>query len=268
MTQFTYSRNTSLVISPSIMFEAACDLNTAERLNIAADELVGSTSCRPINFHINTPFALYLDVIYFPNHYRNKIRSTSGKSEAREFLKDKYQWNNRLIDSIEWDIVSSFISKQTYATRKTMTKYSHRWMLSNSKTIDNHIICSYCHQSEDNLDHDHFLTCNDSDERKEVRIKRFQQLLTQLQTPIALTSTLIKVIKTAYREQHQSTSQIPLTQQDIIGWNHFIRGRISKEPTNTMTNFCQTLIQTKQRFTGIGWTKAVIKFMLEIHVYE
>ena len=62
-----------------------CDLTTAERLNIAADELVGCTSSQPINSHINTPFALYLDGIYLPNHYRNKIRSTSGKSEARYF---------------------------------------------------------------------------------------------------------------------------------------------------------------------------------------
>ena len=144
----------------------ACNLTTAERLNIAADEVVGSTSCRPIHSHINTPFALYLDGIYIPNHYRNKIRSSSGESEAREFLKDKYQWNNRLIDSIEWDIVSSFISKQTYATRKTMTKYSHRWLLSNSKTIDNQIICPYCHQTEENFDHDHFLTCNDSEKKR------------------------------------------------------------------------------------------------------
>ena len=141
-------------------------------------------------------------------------------------------------------------------------------MLSNSKTIDNQIICPYCHQSEESLDHDHFLICNDSFERKEVRIKSFQQLLIQLQTPIALTSTLIKGIKTAYREQHQSPSQLPLTQQDIIGRNHFIRGRISKELTNTMTTFYQTLIQPKQRFTGIVWTKAVVKSMLERHVYK
>ena len=188
---------------------------------------------------------------------------------AREFLKDKYQSNNRMIDSIEWDIATSFISKQTYATRKTMTKYSHQWMLSNSKTIDNQIICPYCHQSEENFNHDHFLTCNDSEERKEARIQSFRQLLTQLQTSIALPSTLIKGLKTAYREHHQSNSQIPPTQQDLIGWNQIIHGRISKELANTMTNFYQTLIQTgEQRFTGIRWTKAVVKFILKTHVYE
>ena len=35
-----------------------------------------------------------------------------------------------------------------------------------------------------------------------------------------------------------------------------------------MTTFYQTLIQPKQRFTGIGWTKVVVKLMLETHVYE
>ena len=60
-------------------------LTTAERVNIAADKLVGSTSSKPINSHIDTPFALYLDGIYLPNHYRNKIRSSSGAREARDF---------------------------------------------------------------------------------------------------------------------------------------------------------------------------------------
>ena len=41
----------------------ASKLTIAEKFNIAADELVGPTSGRPINSHINTPFAIYLDGI-------------------------------------------------------------------------------------------------------------------------------------------------------------------------------------------------------------
>ena len=67
--------------------EKKSQLTTAERLNIAADELVGSTSSRPINSHINTPFVLYLDGIYLSNHYQNKMGSSGGASKAREFLK-------------------------------------------------------------------------------------------------------------------------------------------------------------------------------------
>ena len=65
-------------------------LTTVERLNIMADKLVGKTTGNPINLHINVPFAIYINGIYHPNKYRNKIRSISGEREAREFLKDKY----------------------------------------------------------------------------------------------------------------------------------------------------------------------------------
>ena len=77
-------------------------LTIAERLSITADELVGSTSSRPIASHINTPFALYFDGIYLPNRYRNKIQSSSDSREACKFLKEKYNWTSRLINSIEW----------------------------------------------------------------------------------------------------------------------------------------------------------------------
>ena len=60
----------------------AIELTTADKLNIKADELVGTTLENPINFHINTPFAC-INGIYQPNKYRNKIRSTSGEFEAR-----------------------------------------------------------------------------------------------------------------------------------------------------------------------------------------
>ena len=216
--------------------ETKFQLTTTERLNIVTDELVGSTSSRPINSHIDTPFALYLDGIYLPNHYRNKRRSNSGAREAREFLKDKYKWTSRLIDSIEWEIVSSFISQQTYATRKMMTKYSYRWLLSNSTRTGNQMIYPYCHRSEETLDHNHFLTCNESEERKEVRIHSFSQLLVQLKTPTALTTFLINGIRLAYQEYHQPTSQHSPIQQNSIGWNHFIRGRrLKPTPTNGNT---------------------------------
>ena len=58
-----------------------------------------------------------------------------------------------------------------------MTKYNHRWLLSNSERIDNQMICPYCHRSEGILDHDHFLTYNESEERKDIILQSFSQLL-------------------------------------------------------------------------------------------
>ena len=79
----------------------AIELTTADKLNIKADELIGTISERPIDSHINTPFAICINGTYQPNKYRNKICSTSGEREAREFLKVKLNWMGRLIDSIE-----------------------------------------------------------------------------------------------------------------------------------------------------------------------
>ena len=98
------------------------------------------------------------------------------------------------------------------ATRKTMIKYSHCWLLFNSATTDNQMIYPYCLRSEEILDHDHFLTCNESEEREEVRIKIFSQLLTQLQTLPSLTPILINGLKLAYQEYHQPTDISYLTQ--------------------------------------------------------
>ena len=133
-----------------------------------------------------------------------------------------------------------------------MIKYSHRKLLSNSTPTDNQMICLFCLRSEETLDHDHFLTCTESEERKEVRIKSFSQLLTQLQTPAYLTSLLINGINLAYQEYHQPTDQSSPTQQYAIGWNHFIRGRISTELTKTMTTHYKSSTQSNQRFTGKG----------------
>ena len=50
------------------------NVTTAERLNIAADELVGSTSSQPIKSHINTPFVLYLEGLLVCTDSTGQIR--------------------------------------------------------------------------------------------------------------------------------------------------------------------------------------------------
>ena len=58
-----------------------------------------------------------------------------------------------------------------------MTKFSHRWLVSDSKIIENQMMFPYCQQPDASLDHDYFLTCLESEERKDVRIKSVQLLL-------------------------------------------------------------------------------------------
>ena len=78
------------------------------------------------------------------------------------------------------------------------------------------MIYPYYRRSEETLDNEHLLTCNESEERKKVKLQNFSQLLAQLQTPTSLTTFLINGLKLAYRENHQPNAQPSPTQHNTI----------------------------------------------------
>ena len=135
-----------------------CNLTTAERLNIAADELVGSTSSRPIipTSTLNLQYILMANIFLINTETKSgqlAVQMRLGNSSKRNtngLIKQSIQSNGKLHPT------SSLIS----------CTQQDRWLLSNSKATDNNMIFSYCYRSEETLDHDHFLTCNESDERK------------------------------------------------------------------------------------------------------
>ena len=85
--------------------------------------------------------------------------------------------------------------------------------MSNSKTIENQIICPYCQNSDASLDHDHFLSCYESGERKKVRKQSFQILLVQLKRPKKFTTLLIQGLDIAYRDRKNNSSSKPASTQ-------------------------------------------------------
>lgn len=99
-----------------------------------------------------------------------------------------------------------FIAKQSYATKKTMTNFSHRWLMPNSNTIKKQMICSYYQQPDSSLDHYHFLTYLESGERKDVRKQGFRMLIDQLKSPTTLTNELLRGIYSAYRKRKEASS--------------------------------------------------------------
>ena len=62
-------------------------------------------------------------------------------------------------------------------------------------------------------------------------------------------------------------SIIPIDSQDKIGWQHFCRGRVSKEFTSAMEKHYSNH-PDNPNFTRRGWTKQIIALLLTIHVEE
>ena len=58
-----------------------------------------------------------------------------------------------------------------------------------------------------------------------------------------------------------------IKEQQKIGWDHFCRGRIGKKLAGTMEEYYNTQEDTSS-FTGRGWSKRLIEFILELHLEE
>ena len=120
------------------------------------------------------------------------------------------------------------------------------------------------------MDHDHFLTCSASDNRKQLILNLFKNLLQHLDTPPALITLLIHGLQSFYSSQltniHASEHKV-INRQRKIGWDIFSRGRISKQYTITMNKHYNQKQRTNT-FTGIGWTKQIINFILSSHIDE
>ena len=54
----------------------------------------------------------------------------------------------------------------------------------------------------------------------------------------------------------------------MIGWTHFVRGRVHHSLKTTMTEYYGEECKNAHLFINIGWTKEVIKFILETHIAE
>ena len=113
--------------------------------------------------------------------------------------------------------------------------------------------------------HDYFLTCDVSKIQKNQRLADFKLHLTSMKTPKKIISILHKGISSFYNESilTPSITISPLsTKQSIIGWNHLTHGIISKCFTVYMNNFYSA--NNTSTFSGNGWTKEVIKFIIII----
>ena len=100
--------------------------------------------------------------------------------------------------------------------------------------------CPYCHQTQTNkTPHDHFLLCNDQKINKTTRIEKVRFILSKLHTPPKIKQIILTNISSYYNnfietkspiinnEQYTIEEQPIINKQNAIGWDHFVRCRIT-----------------------------------------
>ena len=239
-------------------------------LSAAADKLIGKNAKAQLMTNIkNTPIAVYSNNKYIPNNYVSAIRHHCRETEARSFMMTKYAWSATVISNIEWQLLDNFIKKKSYSTKKTIKKFIHNWLVSGKKNYGQPLLCPYYKESDNHsMTHDHFITCSESTIRKEERLTLLEEELKQLMTPTTLQSGVIRGVREYYNNKTHITGQrLDLRKQHEIGWEHFSKGRVSINLTNSMSKHYKKEKLTGT-FTGIGLTKTMIAFMITTHINE
>ena len=81
------------------------NLTLPEQLNSIADEIADKYATTPKQYHIqSTQVAIYFDVNYLANDYQHKLRSITHFNQATQYIKNKYNWSEKMFNDIEWNI--------------------------------------------------------------------------------------------------------------------------------------------------------------------
>ena len=163
------------------------------------------------------------------------------------YLQEKLQWTDTVIQTIDWELLDTYINTLTLHQRISFTKFLHKWRPTQKiqfytkadqfPTPD----CPLCGTVEE--DDDHPFQCPNAimrDAQNET-LATFRKDLTQIGTYSILTEALIHHIKGWMRQEHADYThrllpmvplhnklQLAINQQNTIGWDHLICGRLTK----------------------------------------
>ena len=136
-------------------------------------------------------------------------------------------------------------------------KFVHHLLSSGKKNYSIKHACPFCKiQEHSQSPHDYFLVLP----ARKIKISRIAKLtacLTLLDTPNKITAIIIRRIKSfSYNSTHPPLNQLsPLflniqQHQEVIGWNHFTKGRVSDQIRDYMELFITKQIVKKLPLLG------------------
>ena len=121
------------------------------------------------------------------------------EKEVTTYMINKCCWSTKTVYSIEWNLQSAFICKQSYSKRKTLTKYYHRLLSAGEKYFGQPLVCPHCHKTVDKtMEHYHFLQCEASENRKILRLQQCENHLSRYKSSARLREEILEYIRTFY----------------------------------------------------------------------
>ena len=170
---------------------------------------------------------------------KQQLHTSIYRNDLEEYLMRKYDWNRQTFRSIDWSAQEASIQKVPPIPRITVFKLVHGWLATARRRCREGLVvtpqCSLC-QEEENRDH---MFCCTDERISNVRTKELLKLkasifeITETTAGNAIIAGIQSIIDDydvgIYSREFASTTLLAdaMDEQQTIGWNHFLQGRIS-----------------------------------------
>ena len=226
------------------MNQRADDLATEARENA----LSGLLETAPKQIYTNAVATLTVRGCVVSKDLKNVVMNALYGNQMIRYLKNKYDWDDETFDDIEWDAHEYEVSKVKGMLKISIHKLLHRWQPTNKvvqrneRRSKNDAKCTECDAIDDQL---HYMKCNSDyfEEARRFSWKKFKTTMKKYKSCKTMLEIMwIGIKRWVYDEDDDdlpsgddvSPDQFDLLvkaykHQCVIGWDHFITGRITKE---------------------------------------
>jgi hypothetical protein len=236
-------------------------LTIEESLNVEADKLTHESRALPnvkdyakfptnkVNFKLNNK--------YINSHYPKLVNLAFHSMSLREHYTQKYNWKSKTIDSVWWPVYFQSLSKLPDEDKLRIKKFiNNRWptLQREQKYYNKTSTTSHCRQCKlYSEDENHIIRCR-TISRQKIRDRwrvEILQYLSEPHTPPTIRDAICYGLF-SWLENGRNTQDKPLlprreaevmrvyNNQTDIGWQHFVRGRMSIEWGNMINNHLST----------------------------
>jgi len=268
------------------------DLSADARLNVEVDALADEFYSTTPSFLPPPPtVALYSQHIPITWNTRRFLQHHHGEQALRKRIMEKHpHWDNTTFNNVAWPSFKSAYSKLKEYERTRIIKFANRWSASAVRMNDwkrsVNPRCPNCPRTDRlpspyDEDENHVLRCTHAriSEARCMALARLEQIMKTMDTPRDISIAIIHGLNSwfeneqyngdepdiawpppnfTYHPQHHAAIQETFQKQSEIGWDEFLRGRISSDWGELVQTYYQQM-NLGDRRNKMTWETQIIR---------
>jgi len=241
------------------------DIPFPSRLNkacdVAADQAYTCTACpksvSPTMFPSTKAYVIWNDDTFSTN-VANRLRYANMDTALRDYITKKASWTSTEFDAVAWDFIHQVMYRASSDERKAYTKLQHRLWATNEvlwiRTQRKHDHrCNRCSRYHETFEHVFRCPSDDANTARTSALSTLRIFLQNKRLAAPMISSFCTGIEQwlmsnthcfsfppdQYDDEVFQSLRIAFDSQTSLGWDHLLRGRISKAWFHAHDIYCQ-----------------------------